>query len=73
MTPGTRWNDLRTELYRAARTEQELGDDYGEMPGEESEARANRHWGRAEALREVMAMMDRAGEQPEMAAEETGR
>lgn len=50
---------LREEITGAAKIEQELGDGYGEMGGDEAWDSANRHWGRAESLREVLATMDR--------------
>jgi hypothetical protein len=54
-----RWNRLRDQITRDAETEQELGDGYSEMGTDESETRAVKHWGRAGALREVLAAMDR--------------
>ena len=54
-----RWTALRAEITRDAATEQELGDDYSESSGDLSWDSANKHWGRAEALREVLATMDR--------------
>ena len=55
----TRWTSLREQITRDAATEQELADGYSEMGTDSSEDRANRHWGRAGALREVLATMDR--------------
>lgn len=53
-----RWTALRDQIARDAATEQELGDDYGEAGTHSSWDGANKHWGRAEALREVLATMD---------------
>ena len=58
--PGDeRWTDLRVQLTRDAEIEQELGDGYSEKGTDEALASANRHWLRAETLREVLAAMDR--------------
>ncbi len=54
-----RWAALREEIARDIAIEQELGDDYGDAGTDSSRDRANQHWGRAEALREVLATMDR--------------
>jgi hypothetical protein len=54
-----RWTALREEITRDAATEQGLGDDYGDMGTGPSWDSANKHWGKAEALREVLATMDR--------------
>jgi hypothetical protein len=54
-----RWTALRDQVTRDAAIEKELGDDYGEAGTDSSWDRANQHWGRAEALREVLATMDR--------------
>jgi hypothetical protein len=55
----SRWTSLRDQVTRDAATEQELGDDYGDMGTNPSWDSANKHWGRAEALREVLATMTR--------------
>ena len=55
-----RWTGLRTQLTQDISVEQELGDDYGDMGTDESLNTAYKHWGKAEALREVLAWMDRA-------------
>ena len=55
-----RWTGLRAQLTRDIAIEQELGDDYGDMGTDESLNTAYKHWGKAEALREVLAWMDRA-------------
>ena len=55
-----RWTELRTQLTQDISVEQELGDDYGDMGTDESLNTAYKHWGKAEALREVLAWMDRA-------------
>jgi hypothetical protein len=54
-----RWTDLRAQLARDIAIEQELGDDYGDMGTDEALNTAYKHWGKAEALREVLAWMDR--------------
>ena len=54
-----RWTGLRAQITRDIAIEQELGDDYGDKGDVKSYARACRHWGKAEALREVLAGMDR--------------
>ncbi len=54
-----RWTALRDEITRDAAIEQQLGDDYSESSGDLSWDSANKHWGKAEALREVLATMDR--------------
>ena len=56
---GLRWTSLRDQITRDAATEQELGDGYGDMGTNPSWDCANQHWGRAEALREVLATMER--------------
>ena len=56
---AARWTTLREEITRNMAIEQELGDGYDEMATGESETRAAKHWGRAGALREVLAAMDR--------------
>lgn len=48
-------DELVAQLQRDAATEQELGDDYGDMSGEMAEHRAQWHWGKADALRDVLA------------------
>lgn len=58
-----RWADLRDQITRDAAIEQELGDGYSESSGDLSWDSANKHWGRAEALREVLAAMTRMEEQ----------
>ncbi len=50
---------LRAEITRDAETAQELGDGYSEHGTDPSWDFANQHWGRAGALREVLAAMDR--------------
>jgi hypothetical protein len=59
-----RWAGLRRKLAQDIAIEQELGDDYSGMSGDESENRAYKHWGKAEALREVLAWMEREDGQP---------
>ena len=54
--PG-RWTALRAEITRDAAIEQELGDGYSDMDTDPSWDSANKHWGRAGALREVLAAM----------------
>jgi hypothetical protein len=54
-----RWTSLRDQITRDAATEQELGDGYGDMGTDQSWDSANKRWGKAEALREVLATMDR--------------
>ena len=61
-----KWTELREDVSVAAVTEQELGDDYSDAAGDRALAASIKHWGRAEALRTVLAMMDRADK------EETG-
>jgi hypothetical protein len=58
-TPGQHWADLRRKLTQDITTEQELGDDYGDMGTDESLNTAHQHWGRSMALREVLEYMDR--------------
>lgn len=58
-TPGQCWAALKAEITRDAETEQELGDGYSDKGTEEGTDSANRHWNRAEALREVLEAMDR--------------
>ena len=53
------WADLRVKLTVDAATEQRLGDDHSETSGDLAWDSANQHWGRANALREVLATMDR--------------
>jgi hypothetical protein len=53
------WTSLREQITRDAAIEQQLGDDYGDVGTDSSRDRANQHWGKAEALREVLAAMDR--------------
>ena len=55
----TRWADLRAKLTRDIAIEQEFGDDYSDIGTDVSLNTAYRHWGKAEALREVLATMDR--------------
>ena len=55
----TRWSRLREQVTRDAAIEQQLGDDYGDVGTDSSWDQANKHWGKAEALREVLAAMDR--------------
>ena len=55
-----KWAELREDVGVAAVTEQELGDDCSDSSGDGTWDAANQHWGKAEALREVVAMMDRA-------------
>lgn len=50
---------LREHLERCAATEQELGDDYSETPGETAMEQAHGHWGKAEAFRETVKHIDR--------------
>jgi hypothetical protein len=57
--PAGCWSSLREQITRDAAIEQQLGDDYSESSGDLSWDSANQHWGRAEALREVLATMDR--------------
>ncbi len=54
------WAELRAEIARDAVTEQDVADDYSEARGPLAMDYANQHWGNAEALRGVLAMMDRA-------------
>jgi hypothetical protein len=58
---GERWTQLRARLICDIAAEQELGDSRSEggMAGDEAWAAANQHWGRAKALRETLAWMDR--------------
>ena len=56
--PG-RWAALRVKLTEDIAIEQELGDDYSEMSTDTSEATAGWHWGKAQALRDLLAWMDR--------------
>ena len=56
---GERWAELRVKLNVDAATEQRLGDDYSETSGDLAWDSANQHWGRAQALREVLASMDK--------------
>lgn len=44
--------DLLAHLKREAATEQEMGDDYGDLGTEDEQA--HRHWGRAEAYRRMI-------------------
>jgi hypothetical protein len=53
-----KWADLREDIARSAAAELELGDDYSETPG--GDDRARRHWERAQAFSEVLALMDEA-------------
>lgn len=55
--------DLRTHLERCAATEQQLGDDYADSPGETALEQAHGHWGRAEAFRSVIKHVDHELEQ----------
>jgi hypothetical protein len=54
-----RWTDLRDKLTRDAYVEQELGDGYGDVGTGPDLRTAYKHWGKAEALREVLAHMER--------------
>jgi hypothetical protein len=54
-----RWTALRGQITRDIAIEQEHGDGYSDMGTDPSWDSANKHWGRAEALREVLAAMDR--------------
>ena len=56
---GARWTSLRDQITRDAAIEQEHGDGYCELGTDSSWDQANKHWGKAEALREVLATMDR--------------
>lgn len=48
------YDDLRQHLERQAGTEQDLGDDYAETPGETALEQAHRHWGSADAYRAMV-------------------
>jgi hypothetical protein len=54
-----RWTALRDQITRDIAIEQELGDGYGDAGTDPSWDRANQHWGKAEALRGVLAAMTR--------------
>lgn len=54
-----RWNRLRDQITRDAETEQEIGDDYSETGGPDAWDSPSKHWGKAEALRGVLAAMER--------------
>ena len=54
-----RWAALRDKLTEDIAIEQELGDDYSEMSTDTSEATAGWHWGKAQALRDLLAYMER--------------
>ena len=58
-TADSRWTSLRDQIARDIAIEQQLGDDYSESSGDLSWDSANQHWGRAAALREVLATMER--------------
>ena len=60
LTRDARWNRLRAQLTCDIAIEQELGDDYADAGTDSSLKTAYKHWGKAEALREVLAWMDRA-------------
>ena len=55
-----KWAELREDVSVAAVTEQELGDDFSDSSDEAGMNHAYSHWGKADALRSVLAMMDRA-------------
>jgi hypothetical protein len=53
------YDGLREYLETRAATEQELGANYSETPGETALEQAHFHWGRAEALRDLLEYLDR--------------
>lgn len=55
----TLWTDLRAQITQDIAIEQEHGDGYADLGTIPSWDKADQHWGRAEALREVLASMDR--------------
>lgn len=57
--PAARWAALRDMLTSTAAIEQELGREYSAMGTPASLGTAHRHWGHAQALRDVLAWMDR--------------
>ena len=50
--------DLREHLTVTARTEQSLGEQYSEMPGEDSRDRANQHLGAARVCRALIKLIE---------------
>jgi hypothetical protein len=52
------YDGLREYLETRAATEQELGDDCSETPGEAALEQARFHWGRAQALRDLIKCLD---------------
>jgi hypothetical protein len=54
--------DLRKHLTEQAAIEQELGDDYGDSASPLAESQSHRHWGRAEALRDLLKYLDHEAE-----------
>lgn len=54
-----RWAALRDMLTVNAAIEQDLGDEYGDMGDETSLNTAYKHWGHAQALRDVLAWIER--------------
>jgi hypothetical protein len=54
--------DLREHLTEQAAIEQELGDDYSDSASPLAESQSHLHWGRAEALRDVLKYLDQEAE-----------
>ena len=59
---------MRREVQGAAATDQELGDDYSEGGDQVAWDHANQHWGKAEALRWILASMNQADQEEREAA-----
>jgi hypothetical protein len=49
----SKWDDIRADLEIELKAQQEVGDDYSEQ----NEERAQHHWGRAAACRDILGWM----------------
>jgi hypothetical protein len=59
-----KWDELRENLEAELKAQQQVGDDYSEQ----SEERAQHHWGRAAACRDVLGWMAEFDLDEELAA-----